>query len=94
MSRPIMKNIATAQECDKVRVASAEMIKTPLWLIEQILIKHETAVIEVMKELHDELWAIKSAVKSVHAARGRYHSQSAMCDLYEICKLPNERPMK
>jgi len=94
MTRPNMKAIAKAQECDKVRVASAEMIKTPLWMIEQILLKHETAVIEVMKELNDELQALKSAVKRVHEAKGRYHSQIAMCDLYDLCKLPNERPMK
>ena len=94
MSRPIMKNIAKAPECDKVRVASAEMIKTPLWLIEQILLKHETAVIAVMKELHDELQALKQSVKRVHEAKGRYHSQIAMCDLYDLCKLPNERPTK
>ena len=94
MSRPIMKNIAKAQECDKVRVASAEMIKTPLWLIEQILLKHETAVIEVMKELHEELRAIKSAVKRTHESKGRYHSQIAMCDLYDLCGLKNERPLK
>jgi hypothetical protein len=89
-----MKAIAKAPESDKVRVASAEMIKTPLWMIEQILLKHETAVIEVMKELNDEMLALKRAVKRVHEARGRYHSQIAMCDLYDLCKLPNERPMK
>ena len=34
------------------------------------------------------------AVRKVHAAKGRYHSQLAMCDLYNLCDLPNERPMK
>ncbi|TSA15465.1 MAG: hypothetical protein D4R79_00625 [Comamonadaceae bacterium] len=85
-----MQAIAKAQECDKVRVASAEMIKTPLWLIEQILLKHETAVIEVMKELNDEMLALKRAVKRVHEAKGRYYSQIAMCDLYDLCKLPTK----
>ena len=94
MNRPILKNIAKASESEKVSVASEEMIKTPLWLIKQILLKHEIAVIEVMKELHDELQALKSAVKRVHEAKGRYHSQIAMCDLYDLCKLPNERSTK
>ena len=89
-----MQAIAKAPESDKVRVASAEMIKTPLWLIEQILLKHETAVIEVMKELNDEMLSLKRAVKRVHEAKGRHHSQIAMCDLYDLCKLPNERPTK
>jgi hypothetical protein len=39
----------------------------------------------------DELVA---AVRKVHAAKGRYHSQLAMCDLYNLCVLPHERPMK
>ena len=94
MNRPILKNIAKAAEKDKVRVASVEMIKTPLWMIEQILLKHETAVIEVMKELHDEVVALKRAVQRVHEAKGRYHSQLAMCDLYDLCGLKNERPAK
>ena len=94
MNRPILKNIAKASESEKVRVASEEMIKTPLWLIKQILLKHETSVIEVMKELHDELRAIKSAVKRVHGAKGLHHSHLSLCDLYALCELPNERPTK
>jgi hypothetical protein len=89
-----MQAIAKAPESDKVRAASAEMIKTPLWLIEQILLKHETAVIEVMKELNDELLALKRAAKRVHEAKGRYHSQIALCDLFYLCGLPNDGPMK
>ena len=33
-------------------------------------------------------------VKAVHKAKGRYHSQIAMCDLYDSCGLPNQRPVK
>ena len=33
-------------------------------------------------------------VKAVHKAKGRYHSQLAMCDLYDACGLPNQRPVK
>lgn len=33
-------------------------------------------------------------VTAVHKAKGRYHSQIAMCNLYEACGLPNTRPTK
>ena len=33
-------------------------------------------------------------VAAVHKAKGRYHSQIAMCDLYDACGLPNTRPAK
>lgn len=33
-------------------------------------------------------------VQSVHKAKGRYHSQIAMCNLYDACNLPNTRPTK
>ena len=37
--------------------------------------------------------ALKSLVASVHKARGRYHSQLAMCALYDACGLPNVKPI-
>lgn len=33
-------------------------------------------------------------IAAVHKAKGRYHSQLAMCDLYDACGLPNQRPEK
>ncbi|WP_114969393.1 hypothetical protein [Rhodoferax ferrireducens] len=33
-------------------------------------------------------------VRAVHRAKGRYHSQLAMCNLYDACGLPNTRPEK
>lgn len=33
-------------------------------------------------------------VQAVHKAKGRYHSQIAMCNLYDACGLPNTRPTK
>ncbi len=33
-------------------------------------------------------------IRSVHKAKGRYHSQHAMCDLYDAAGLPNTRPEK
>ena len=35
---------------------------------------------------------LKPLVQTVHKAKGRYHSQIAMCDLYDACSLPNFRP--
>lgn len=37
---------------------------------------------------------IEAAVKRLHAAKGRYHTQLAACDLFELCGLPAERPKK
>ena len=33
-------------------------------------------------------------LRRLHAAKGRYHTQHALCDLFDICGLPNERPTK
>lgn len=37
---------------------------------------------------------LRKAVAKLHAARGRYHTQLAACDLYDLVGLPNERPKK
>lgn len=37
---------------------------------------------------------LRSAVHKLHAAKGRYHTQLAACDLYDLCDLKNERPTK
>lgn len=36
----------------------------------------------------------EKAVKKLHAAKGRYHTQLATCDLFELHGLPCERPKK
>jgi hypothetical protein len=41
-----------------------------------------------------ELEGVIKAVHKLHAARGRYHTQLAACDLFELCGLPAERPKK
>ena len=38
--------------------------------------------------------ALIALIKRVHSAKGRYHSQIAMCDLYDSAGLKNERPTK
>ena len=35
---------------------------------------------------------LKAAIKKVHAAKGRHHSQIAMCDLFDLANLPCVRP--
>ena len=38
--------------------------------------------------------ALRKAVTKLHAAKGRYHTQIAACDLYDLLGLKNERPTK
>ena len=52
-------------------------------------IKLDGALATVKKELD----AIKTLVVNTHHAKGRYHSQLAMCDLYDAVGLPNVRPI-
>lgn len=44
--------------------------------------------------LTDDLNKVHQAVKKLHAAKGRYHTQLAACDLFDLVGLPNERPKK
>ena len=37
---------------------------------------------------------VRDAVKNLHAAKGRYHTQIACCDLFDLFDLKNERPKK
>lgn len=43
-------------------------------------------------ETAKELAALRAAVASMHAAKGRHHTQIATCDLYALCGLPFVRP--
>lgn len=45
-------------------------------------------------ELRDSTIALEKLIDKVHAAKGRYHTQLAMCDLFDAVNLPNERPKK
>jgi hypothetical protein len=46
------------------------------------------------KRLHTQNEALRSAITKLHAAKGRYHTQLAVCDLFDLVRLPNERPKK
>ena len=37
---------------------------------------------------------LRKAVQRLHAAKGRHHNQLAVCELFDLCSLPNERPRK
>ena len=45
-------------------------------------------------KLKAEHEALRKAVIKLHAAKGRYHTQIAACDLYDLLGLKNERPTK
>ncbi len=53
-----MKRIQSVEEVNqadaKVKAAALAMIETPMDLIKTVLLKHEEAVIEVMRELHQQ----------------------------------------
>ena len=37
---------------------------------------------------------LRDAIKRLHAAKGRYHTQVAICDLFDLFDLKNKRPKK
>ena len=47
---------------------------------------------ECIRTLLVELSTMRVAVKRLHAAKGRYHTQHAICDLFDLVGLKNERP--
>lgn len=51
------------------------------------------AAIETINALIAELATLQAKVASLHKAKGRYHNQIAICDLYDACGLFNVRPI-
>jgi hypothetical protein len=49
------------------------------------------AQLENYKTVYRTMW---QAIAKLHAAKGRYHTQIAACELFELCGLPAERPKK
>ena len=49
---------------DKAKVtpyqAAQEMVESPMWFIREVLVKHQTTVMEAMKELADENKRLKN----------------------------------
>jgi len=46
---------------------------------------------DVLRMSHN---ALVTMITKLHAAKGRYHTQLACCDLYDAVGLKNERPVK
>lgn len=49
---------------------------------------------EIIRRQDAEIKAIKAAVQKLHSVKGRYHTQIACADLFELCGLRAERPKK
>ena len=49
---------------------------------------------ECLRSMVIERTKVRDAVKNLHAAKGRYHTQIACCDLFDLFDLKNERPKK
>ena len=49
---------------------------------------------ECLRSMVIERTKVRDAVKRLHAAKGRYHTQIACCDLFDLFDLKNERPTK
>ena len=49
---------------------------------------------ECIRTLLAERSKLRDSVKRLHAAKGRYHTQLAICDLFDLVGLKNERPTK
>ena len=49
---------------------------------------------EDIRTLTVERDRLRNSVERLHAAKGRYHTQIAICDLFDLIGLKNERPMK
>lgn len=54
---------AAPTEEQKVRAAAEVMVERPLDLIKHILMKHETAVIEVMREQQERIATLESVLR-------------------------------
>ena len=60
--KPNLKKIAASS--DQITTAAEEMVKGPMWFIEQILLKHEQAVMEVMAEQQARIKELEAVIKS------------------------------
>ena len=47
---------------------------------------------ECLRSMVVERTKVRDAVKRLHAAKGRYHTQLALCDLFDLVGLSSDRP--
>ena len=72
-----------------------EAIKWAEWLLSGPRIEpEEQAISDELIRLDTENEKLKTAIRNLHKAKGRYHTQLATCDLFDLVGLPNERPKK
>lgn len=50
--------------------------------------------LDCIRKLSAERVNVRAAVHRLHAAKGRYHTQIACCDLFDLVGFKNERPKK
>lgn len=50
--------------------------------------------VERAKKAESQAATLSALVTKLHAAKGRYHTQLAACDLFDAVGLKNERPTK
>ena len=95
MKQPEALRLADAYEATRLRghmEAAAELRR--LHAENEVLHDQCLKSVMVISVLEDEIEAMRKAVSKLHAAKGRYHTQIAACDLYDLCNLKNERPAK
>lgn len=78
----------TTEQPEALRIADALQDGTYLLSVER------DATADELRRLHAQNDQLLKAVSRLHTARGRFHTQHAVCDLYDLLGLKNERPTK
>lgn len=80
-------------------MTTTEQAKQVSQLLRSIFISENVAAVsarnwaDAIDALVAENEKLRTLVTDVHKAKGRYHSQLAMCALYEAVGLPNVKPI-
>ena len=100
MTNKIMKLADQYAECAKhhlmmhpLRIQAYEALRAEVERVTfelDSMQKHEATLEDKDKVIH----SLTELVKKLYAAKGRYHTQLAACDLFDACGLKNERPVK
>lgn len=80
----------------RARAADTSTSQTGTWAehVMRMEVYHFAAAPHVVLALLDEVEQLRALIKKLHAAKGRYHTQLAACDLFDAVGLKNERPVK
>lgn len=78
----------TTEQPEALRIADALQDGTYLLSVER------DATAAELRRLHAQNDQLRKAVSRLHTARGRFHTQLAACDLFDLLGLKNERPTK